>query len=51
MRHEKKIRLAALLCALLMLPLFAAAEDVTADYTLDPLPIDFSFGYVAPEEN
>ncbi len=51
MRHEKKIRLAALLCALLMLPLFAAAEDVTADYTLDPLPIDFSFGHVAPEEN
>ncbi len=62
MKHEKLFRLLALLCAVLMLPLLAAAEGdddllieeaegVAPTYALDPLPIDFSFGHVAAEES
>lgn len=49
----KKIltRIAACLCAAALLPVFAAAQEEEADTVYDPLPIDFSFGHVTPDEN
>ncbi|MBR4711572.1 MAG: phosphodiester glycosidase family protein [Clostridia bacterium] len=43
--------IAALLCAALLLIPAAVAEEAAEAVTFEPLPIDFTFGHVAPEEN
>lgn len=44
-------RMAALLCAALLLPLAVSAEDAEEKAAFEPLPIDFTFGHTAAEEN